>query len=282
MPRTTDLRRCRAIVAGRGPIVGLIVAMAALPSAASTQAPEVFESTQSANLPTAAMIRGGLWMFEISHRFLPPISDGVDAFWGLDGPVNNRLGLAYAPSDRVMIGVLRSNFDGNVEFNLKGQLLSGSVGEWRYQIGAMGGIGFNFNALETADVENNESQFYGQAIANVRWRDVALGVVPTGFRNPRIEDSDPVNTFAVGLHGQYYAMRSLSVLAEWNMSVESVDYPYDAVSAGLEIRTRGHAFKLVLSNQVRMNPTQFLVGTPSDYGADQLRIGFNITRVLSF
>jgi hypothetical protein len=280
--RTTNRRPWRLGLTGLPSLLACSIAIATAPSVVSAQAEEVFRSTQTANLPTATTIRGGLWMFEISHRFLPPIADGVEAFWGLDGPVNNRLGLAYAPTEGVMIGVLRSNFDGNVEFNLKGRLLSGVVGEWSYQLGAMGGVGFNFNALETADIKNNESQLYGQAMVNVRWRDLAIGVVPTGFRNPRIEDAEPVNTFAVGLQGQYYATRSLSLLAEWIMSVESVNYPYDGVSAGIDISTRGHSFKIVLTNQVRMNPTQFLVGTPFDYGADQLRIGFNITRVLSF
>jgi hypothetical protein len=102
------------------------------------------------------------------------------------------------------------------------------------------------------------------------------------FRNPRIEDVDPVNTFALGLHGQYYATRSISLLAEWIMSVESVNYPHDGVSFGFEIETRGHFFKLLLTNQVRMNPTQFLVGTPFEYGRDDWRLGFNVTRLLSF
>ena len=101
-------------------------------------------------------------------------------------------------------------------------------------------------------------------------------------RNPRIEDVDPVGTFVLGLHSQFYATRSLSLLGEWVMSVESVNYPYDGVSGGIEIETRGHFFKILVTNQVRMNPTQFLLGTPFDYGGDAWRVGFNITRALSF
>jgi hypothetical protein len=74
----------------------------------------------------------------------------------------------------------------------------------------------------------------------------------------------------------------MSLLTEWNLSVESVDYPHDAVSFGLEIETRGHFFKLLATNQVRMNPTQFLVGTPFGYGGDDWRFGFNVTRLLTF
>ena len=52
----------------------------------------VFHSTQTANLPTAESLEAGEWLVEISHRFLPPVSDGSDSFWGLDGPIYNRLG----------------------------------------------------------------------------------------------------------------------------------------------------------------------------------------------
>lgn len=278
----TILRRCRtlsAVVATVGAMLGAFLGVGEV----GAQDVTVFRSTQSANLPTARTIRGGNWMFEISHRFVPPVTEGVDQLWGLDGPVFNRLGLAYAPTDRIMVGVLRSNLDGNLELNAKGRFLEGELGTIRYQVGAMGGVAWNFNAQPQGGVEDNEAQYYAQAMINAALGDrVALGVVPTAFRNPRIEDVDPVSTFALGLHGQYWVTRGMSLLAEWNLSEESVAYPHDAVSFGIDLQTRGHVFKLLVTNQVRMNPTQFLVGTPYGYGGDDWRLGFNIIRVLSF
>jgi hypothetical protein len=258
--------------------------MASVPGKAAAQgALDVFHSTQSANLPTATTIPGGTWMFEISHRFLPGLSEGSEALWGLDGPVYNRLGLAYAPTGRVTLGLLRSNYDDNLEFNAKTWLLEGRRGQLSYEVGAMAGVAINFGAVEFGGVEDNEAQYYAQGIVDLGFGEkFALGVVPTAFRNPRITDVDPVNTFTLGLHGQYYATRSLSLLAEWILSVESVDYPHDGVSYGLEIETLGHFFKILLTNQVRMNPTQYLVGTPFGYSGDDWRLGFNITRILEF
>lgn len=255
-----------------------------IPVMASAQGQgKTFHSAQSANLPTAETIRGGLWMFEISHRFVPAVSEGSDALWGLDGPVYNRLGVAYGATDLVMVGLLRSNLDDNLEFNAKVLAFEGEVAEVRYKAAAMAGAAFNFGVAESEGVDDNEAQYYVQVMLNASIHDrFALGVVPTAFRNPRIKDVHPVNTFALGLHGQYYATGSMSVLTEWVLSRESVDYPHDGVSFGVEIETRGHFFKILLTNQVRMNPTQFLVGTPYDYGGNDWRLGFNITRLLSF
>lgn len=266
--------------------VSLVIAalLAAHPAEGTAQrAVQVFHSTQSANLPTATTVRQGVWLFEISHRFVPAISEGSEALWGLDGPVNNRLGLAYGATDRLLVGLSRSNFDDNLELNAKARFAEGEAGEVRYALGVMAGAAWNFGAVEFGGVEDNEAQYYAQGLLNASVGDrFALGVVPTVFRNPRIEDTDPVSTFVLGLHGQYYASGSISLLAEWVMSVESVAFPRDGVSFGTEFETRGHFFKLLVTNQIRMNPTQYLVGTPLKYSADEWRLGFNITRLLSF
>jgi hypothetical protein len=287
-PRTTAKVRTRSIHRSSLAAVALLLSLSYPRALEAQRGPnQVFHSTQSANLPTAETIAGGLWMFEISHRFLPSFSEGADALWGLDGPVYNRLGLAYAPTDRLIVGLLRSNLDDNLELNLKGKLFEGRSGSVAFKAALMAGAAVNFGAdtLTTATVriDNNEAQYYAQAMLNASFGDrLALGVVPTGFYNLRIEDVDPESTFVVGLHGQYYTSGALSFLAEWIMSVESVRYPHDGASFGMEIETRGHFFKILATNQVRMNPTQFLVGTPYRYGGDDWRLGFNITRLLSF
>ena len=79
-------------------MIMLCLALVAPPALAGQR---VFHSTQSANLPTTETLRGGNWLFEISHRFSPRISEGVGALWGLDGPVYNRLGLSFAPALRI-------------------------------------------------------------------------------------------------------------------------------------------------------------------------------------
>ncbi len=58
----------------------------------------LFHSTSSLNLPTAETMQRGVFQFEISHRFLPPLSDGPSGLWGFDGPSDSVSG-TRSPTD---------------------------------------------------------------------------------------------------------------------------------------------------------------------------------------
>lgn len=243
----------------------------------------VFHSTQSANLATAETLRKGEWLFEISHRFLPAVSDGASALWGLDGPIYNRLGLSWAASDRVMIGVLRSNLADNLELDAKYRVAEGGRDGIPWTAALNGGVAWNTELPDLGGTKDNETQAYVQAILNVLLGDrLALGIVPTLLRNPRVADADAATAAVLGLNGQLYVADQVSLLGEWIVSAEREGLEHDAGTFGIELETGGHFFKLLLTNSGRLNPTQFLGGTPFPFQPDQWRLGFNITRLLVF
>ena len=288
------------------PVLGLTIP-------AATSAQNVFASSQSATLPTAAPSETGDIVFEISHRF-GYLSDGASDLWGLDGFVLNRLGLAFAPHDFLTVGILRSNSKDNTELNARfaGLAFDAPTGPvefaaqagvaWNLQVDTAGGhvghqhvilLGDNAGSVDrstgsanrsagTADA--NEMQAYAQLIANAMAGErLALGVVPTLLWNPRIEDDDPVSTVSVGVNGQLYLDRMWSLVGEWIFSQPREDQEYDSGSFGVEIRTRGHFFKLLVTNQHQMNPTQTLAGAAEDFfDPGSWRFGFNIQRRLRF
>ena len=269
----------------RGGGRGTVVATAALVGSLLTAAPgasaqQVFRSTQSANLPTAETLDAGWWLFEISHRFFPAVADGSGDLWGFDGPVFNRLGLAAAVTDRVMIGVQRSNRDDNLELNARARLWSSESEDRAFAIGVMGGVARNTE--EPALADENEAQAYGQAMLNARFGSVALGLVPTVLSNPSIEDPTSETIFVLGGHGAIELNRSFSLFAEWVKAARRPGQEFDSGSFGMEIATRGHVFKVLLTNQIRANPTQYLAGTPIEFEPGEWRVGFNIQRRLRF
>ena len=246
-------------------------------------AQEIFRSVQSANLPTAEILPQGSWLFEVSHRSVTPFSDGADALWGLDGPMVNRLGLAYSAHDRVVLGLLRTNFFDNIELNAKAGLWSGGSETLPIKVAAMGGVSWNPDVTVTATVEDNEMQAYGQLILNALIGErFAIGAVPTLLYNPRLADADSESAFYVGVNGQLYLTPSMSVLVEWVGGEGNLETPNDPITFGIEFNTGGHVFKLVSTNQSRMNPAQLVAGAAAEFEPDTWRFGFNITRLLPF
>lgn len=264
-------------------------AMATLVLPSSVEAQRVFHSTQSANLHTAEMLRPGNWLFEISHRFFPPVSEGADALWGVDGSAFIRLGLTYQASERLMLSLVRTNLDDNLGLDGRVALGSTDVRGVRVKLAAAGGFAVNTDVNEVSNPaqdqlrEDNEIQLYGQLLINALLSEsFAVGVAPSYLRNPRLLDLESENTVSLGLHAQGYLSDAVSVFGEWIISESIPGQENDSGTFGVQFETRGHFFKLLVTNQTRPNPTQYLGGSPHRFELDELRFGFNITRLLPF
>lgn len=253
-------------------------------AAAATVPVTVFHATQSANLPTAETLLRNEFQFEISHRFGTPVDGPDDSFFGLDGPVNLRLGLAWAPHDRVLLTLQRSNVRDNTDANLKVRLFEGGRGSLPFMVALLGGAAFN-TELPDSDpaIDSPETQVYGQLILNalVGGR-LALGAVPSLLRNPDIFSEDPTTAFALGLNAQAYLAERASLFAEWVLSEDHGPFTHDGATVGLELETGGHFFRILLTNQDRLNPAHVLAGSTHPFEGDELRLGFNITRLIHF
>ncbi len=244
---------------------------------------QVFQSSHAANLPTATTLPSGNFLFEISHRFVPPVSEGGETLWGLDGPVINRLGLAYAVTERALIGVSRTNLEDNLELGAQVRIAEGGSNERPLAVGVKGAVAWNMSPTLVQGAEDNESQLYLQVMLNAGLGGrVSLGLVPTYLRNPRIRDFDAADAFVLGIHGQVALTPNVNFIGEWVVSEERPDQEFDSGTFGVELRTRGHFFKIVLTNQVRMNLSQVLGGSAAEFTSDEWRLGFNITRRIVF
>ena len=247
--------------------------------AATQPRPTIFHSTMAANLPTAETLSKGELLFEISHRFEPPISDAEDALFGLDGPVFLRLGLGVALSDRALFSVTRSNLQDNYDANLKVRVVERG-GALPVAVAVAGGWAYNAELPETVD---RSTQVYGQVIFNVApSRSLALGVVPWVLRDPDLEADEAETTAGVGAYAQVYLSPQVSVLGEWNVSEGFSDFTHDAGSLAVQLETGGHFFTLMVTNSIRPNPTQFLAGADVPFEPGDWRFGFNVTRLLVF
>jgi len=242
-----------------------------------------FHSTQVINLPTAETLARGEWQFEISHRFRPPISRGSEVLYGLDGPVYMRLGLGYAPSDRLLVTAARSNLEDNWDLQAKVRVLSVASAPLPLLLALQGGVAWSTEVLDQTVGEKGKFQYYGQLVVNTLVADrLALGIVPSYLHNVLLDETDPVNEVYWGLYGQLYLSNILSVNAEWSLGQGHGEFEHDPGAFGIELETGGHFFKIFVTNSVRLNPSQYLAGTEFPLNSDQWRLGFAVTRLLRF
>lgn len=251
----------------------------------------IFHASKSMGLPTAETPGKGDFEFEISHRFFPPLTDGLDALYGFDGPTNMRLALGYGLFNSLVITLGRSNVDDNVDLWVKYRAIQLKNETVPVMISLRGGAAWNIIVTRRFDDEGNlhilkkknkhHFQYYGQVIVDfmIMGR-VAIGIVPSYVINKDIRLEDFQNAFMLGTHAQIYFSRMWSAIAEWSPILSGKDNMHNSAAFGLELETGAHIFQLYLSNQVKLNPAQYIAGSDFHFDADNLRLGFMISRLL--
>jgi len=242
----------------------------------------LFHSTHAINLPTAETLNKGILEIEISHRFIPPISEGIESFYGFDGPVNMRLGIGYALNNRMILTLGRSNVFDNIDLNLKYKMAQFHSNNLPLLLAAKGGIGWNsakFANRSRGDARN--FQYYGQLILNTLIaKKFGIGVVPSYLYNSDIFSSDYEHTITIGSYFQYYATSMMSFLIEWNANVSGLHKSHDGLAYALELETGGHFFKIIVTNSIFLNSSQQLPGSDFSFKSREWRFGFLITRLI--
>lgn len=239
----------------------------------------LFHSPYVAILPTAETLQKGDWEFEVSHRFSPPITEGPDAFWGMDGPATIRLALGYAVSNKFMVHIGRTNVMDNLEVQLKYKTWERKGDTFPLLLSLRGAIAYNAEIFDPVESDGRKFQYYGQAILNTMiQKKLGIGIVPTYLYNAHIYCFEPQYSFTLGSYVQYYVSSHLNFLAEWNPTISGWRQDYNSLTLGLELETGGHFFKIFLANNDKVNTTQYIAGANKDFMDGDFRIGFMITR----
>lgn len=252
---------------------------------------ELFHATQTANFPTTESLQKGDLMFEISHRFLPSIKDGYDELFGLDGPTRIRFALGYGLTDELMIMLGRSNNTDNIDLQIKQKVFQNYSEELPFVISVLGGISWNTEippGINRSRTDADNFQFYGQLIFNTMlFNKLGIGLVPSYLQNSFIYAIDKQYTFTLGTYLQYYLNRIWSLWIEYNpvitgyrgrIRLDETGKSHNSVAIGIAIETGGHIFNVMVTNNARLNPSQYLVGADRSASDDLWRLGFGILR----
>ena len=246
-----------------------------------------FPGWKVVNLPTTQTLAAKNFFFLISHRFVPPVNSGYEGLYGLDGSGVIFLNFGYAPTDKLLLVLGRSNAEDNVELQARYQITPQKL-----QQGSPIGVGVQTAINWITEGDNDAFKFTAQVpLTRAFTERFSAAVVPGILFNAaeQTDGEDPLITLGVG--GRWNFWKNMSLVAEWVPIVSGYTETFtvgtfnrfDSWGGGLEIATGGHVFQIIASNSVGLATDHYLRGGDLDIGdffKGEFRIGFNIFRVL--
>ncbi len=240
----------------------------------------VNDASKVIDLPAPAHLRKGAFEMLIQHRFFEALEDSRpgDAF-GVDSGANINLGVNYAVTDRFSLGVSRARIDQVIAWTGTYEIQTQKESFWKMSL--VGGV---------EGQRNFERQYspYLQLASSVDYKGLRLYVVPTAVFHSRnreqvdLNPSEAINpdsndTFSIGVGADIAINSRFSFVAEVVPRLAGFggfDRHRPTFSTGLEIRSWGHVFSILVSSSRDFTPAKYAVN-PEQSGVS---LGFNIYR----
>ncbi len=242
-----------------------------------------FKSTRIVNGHSIETIGKNNLDFRISHRF-GYLNSGGNNLFGLD-QATMRIGLDYGVTNRLMVGLGRSNTDKEFDGFVKYKLLRQSTGKTAMPIsltylGAMS----HYTLKTTEDISfTNRSAYVNQILIARKFSDaVSLQLSPTWVHINMVDKStEDNNLYSLGMGGRVKISKRVALTADYFYQFNKLTGRKNSFSLGVDIETGGHVFQLHFTNSLGMNEKAFITNTTGNWGDGDIHFGFNITRLFS-
>ncbi len=240
-----------------------------------------FKGTRLINGHSIETRNAGVLDFIISHRF-GTLDGGSYELFGLDN-ATIRLGLEYAFSDRLYLGIGRSSFEKTIDGFVKYRILRQTSGSGM----PVSATWFSSLALKTlrnpeVDPTFNEKLAYTNQLLLARKvsSSVSVQIMPTWVHQNLIREEDTNNdSYALGVGGRVKLSQRVALVVEYYYQLQKVnDDALDPIAIGFDIETGGHVFQIQLTNATSMVPKGFISETSEDFFDGGIHLGFNISR----
>ncbi len=247
----------------------------------------VFESISLVeNQTTENLYQGGL-NFEISHRFskIEEISD----LFGIYGSANTRLALDYGITDRIMVGFGTTRDYKLQDLEWKVSLLK-QTQSGRIPVS----LSYYGNAVLDARSEDNfgpadsyrsihRFSYLTQVIVSRKFGEkISLQVAPSFAYFNAVDPGYKNANLSVSFGGRAQVLGLSSIIFEYDQPLTQGDgvETYPNISAGVEIGTSTHAFRLFVSNYNAIIKQRNIVYNLNDPFSGDFLFGFNISVAL--
>jgi hypothetical protein len=243
-----------------------------------------FKATRLINGHTVQTPGEGTMVFLISHRF-GAINSGPSEFFGLDA-ATLRLGFEYALTDRLEIGIGRSNINKTYDGFLKYKAIQQTTGARTVPVSV---TLFTSGAIVTDKYFDNMDHTLGRRttytyqalIARKFSSDLSLQLMPTLIhRNLVMGEGEKNDVYALGGGGRYKITKRFSLNAEYYylLTPYTADHYRNSLALGVDIETGGHIFQLHITNSPGMIEKQFISETTGNFFKGDIFFGFNMSR----
>jgi len=247
-----------------------------------------FKTTRIINMHSVENAAAGVMDFRISHRF-GFINTGAYDLFGLDQALM-RIGLEYGVTDRLMVGMGRSNVNKAYDSFLKYKILRQGSGKRNIPISVSYFASAVCNTVKWADPNrdnyfSSRMQYTHQLLIGRKFNnDLSLQLTPTLVHKnlvPTLQDKNDI--LAMGFGGRYKLTQRFSVNGEYIYVLPNqiTSTFYNSLSLGVDIETGGHVFQLHLTNSTSMLEPGFITESVGQWKNGGIHFGFNVSRVFT-
>ena len=244
---------------------------------------KVFRDTRIVNGHSTELIPKGTMKFIISHRF-GRVNNGVVDLFGLDNSTI-RIGLDYAITDNINIGIgrnsLQVHYDGYLKYRILQQKENGKM-----PLSLVYYTNMAIKALVAPQTEDltfaNKISYTHQVLLGRKFSDffsfqVSPTLVHRNFVNNEVGKND---VFSIGTAARFQLSKVFALNLEYYILPEGqvLDKYVPSAGLGLEIETRGHIFQLNFTNSEGLIAPLYIAETEGMIGNGDIHFGFNITR----
>lgn len=251
----------------------------------------------------------GTFEMDIMHRF-GTVQKGYSDFWGFFAPSNIRLGVTYAPINRLNLGLGITKSNMLWDLSAKYSIITQTKGKYPVSITYYGNVAYDTRKDDDQSLFKYSSQrilFFNQLIiARKITEKLSIQVAPSVSHQNAVNgfytknDSTGKETFkemafdhlAIAFSGRYKLTNITSLMVNYDQPItrHNTNNPSPNFSFGFEFNTSNHSFQLFAGTYSLLNPQRnslYNTNTPFGYtdasgkkfpGGGFL-IGFNITRL---
>ncbi|MEM6965741.1 MAG: DUF5777 family beta-barrel protein [Bacteroidota bacterium] len=261
---------------------------------------QTFKDTRVINSHTVETVPERKLDFRIGHRF-GETNGGWNTLWGLENATDVLFGFELGISDDLTLGISRTKGSGElralVNPSVKYRIIRQKTEGGSPVSLTLMGVG-SISTMKSVDSDGSLANFgkfahrisyTAQALIARKFSDrFSLQIMPGYTHRNRVNFNDVNGIFSLGAATRIQINKVFGIIADFTMPF--ADRPTESdgsrryfapLGIGLEIETGGHVFQINFTNTSGIIENDYIPYTTSNWGDNEFRLGFTISRLFN-